>query len=287
MISPILLYGSEVGGFSETQHIEKVQNKFCKFVLGVPVNTPTLAVLAETGRYPMYVQYYSRLVKYWLKLLSMPPNRYPRACYDMLFSLDQAGRSTWASSVRQLLVRFGFQNVWEAQQVENSIIFLREFKCKVKQAYVAEWEHEVAQCSKLSLYRQLKTDGILRQSYLYNVTIKSYRSGLAKLRCSAHKLRIETGRHCGELLAERVCSLCLRHNGVYVLEDEYHFMLNCPAYLDLRETYLKDYVRALPDQQKYETFLNLLGSTDETVQLKVAGYIFQANKLRSMLLKDA
>ena len=64
MIAPILLYGSEVWGFYITEHIEKVQNKFCRFVLSVPKNAPTLAVLAETGRYPMYTQYYKRCVKY-------------------------------------------------------------------------------------------------------------------------------------------------------------------------------------------------------------------------------
>jgi hypothetical protein len=204
----------------------------------------------------------------------------------MLFNLDQAGRTTWAGSVRLLLLKYGFQDVWEAQEVENNIVFLREFTNRVKQAYDTEWEYGVSQCSKLSLYRQLKTNGISRENYLKNVTLKRYKAGLAKLRCSAHKLHIETGRHSGLQVADRVCQLCLKHRSFHVLEDEYHFLFCCPMYLDMRDLYLHEYIEAVSEQHRYESFLNLLSSTEEVVQRNVATYIYQANKLRTTLLSN-
>lgn len=141
MISPILLYGAEIWGFDEADHIERVHIGFCRYVLGVGSHTSTAAVLAETGRHPMYVHYYKRCIKYWLKLLHMPATRYPKACYNMLYALDQQGRKTWASAVRSLLCRYGYQDVWEAQGVENWNTFLREFTSKVTSNFVSEWEH--------------------------------------------------------------------------------------------------------------------------------------------------
>lgn len=62
MIAPILLYGSEVWGFEKSDYIEQVHTAFCKYVLRVPSHTPTVAVLGETGRHPMYVFYYRNCV---------------------------------------------------------------------------------------------------------------------------------------------------------------------------------------------------------------------------------
>ena len=185
----------------------------------------------------MFIIINAVLIKYWLKLLRMPDSRYPKACYTMLFNLDQQGRTTWATHVRLLLYRYNFSEVWDAQGVGNVVLFLREFSDRVKQVYSIEWEQNIAQSSKLYLFRSLKSSGINREQYLYSVTIRKYRSGLAKLLCSAHDLRIEKGRHTGELVADRVCKLCLISGDHYVLDDEYHFLMCCPKYSDLREVY--------------------------------------------------
>lgn len=282
MISPILLYSAEIWGFDVADNIEKVHIGFCKYVLGVPSHTCTVAVLAETGRHPMYIHYYKRCIKYWLKLLNMPESRYPKACYTMLYSLDQQGRTTWASAIRQLLCKYGYQEVWEAQRVENRTVFLREFSQKVLETFNLEWEESVAQSSKLSLFRELKPDGIGRESYLFNVTIKKYRASIAKIRCSAHELRIEKGRHKGELMADRVCKLCLKEQDQYILEDEFH-LFTCPSYSELRTKYLPELAAG---QFTYEMFIELLRNENENVQINSASYVYQAFKRRLMLLQE-
>ena len=47
-----------------------------------------------------------------------------------------------------------------------------------------------------------------------------------KFRCSNHKLAVEQGRRNGTPREERLCSQC----DIYVLGDELHFVLECPAY---------------------------------------------------------
>ena len=281
MIAPILLYGAEVWGFNEAEHIEKVQTDYCKQTLGVPSQTTNIAVRAETGRLPMFIHYYKRCVKYWTKLLRMPSTRYPKACYNILYSLDQQGRSTWATSVKQLLYKYGFEQIWETQEVDNVNLFLKEFTERVKHQYVENWQQEILQSGKLSLYRMLNVQCDTLQPYLNYLDLKLYRSGLAKLRCSAHELRIEKGRHRGELTAERVCELCLKSENVHILEDEYHHVMLCPSFNSLRTEYLAE---ATVDRT-YENFLNLVNEPDENVVIKLASFIFQATKLRRALLE--
>ena len=91
----------------------------------------------------------------------------------MLLSLDQQGRQTWATCVKNLLYKYGFGDVWEEQGVGNRIVFFREFTERIKHCYDEEWEYDVSQSSKLSLYRSLKSSGINRESYLYNVALNN------------------------------------------------------------------------------------------------------------------
>ena len=114
------------------------------------------------------------------------------------------GRTTWATSIRELLYKYGFHDVWEAQGVENVNVFLREFVYSVKQQYILEWQYNIDQSSKLSLYRMLNVECDEVQPYLHILDLKYYRSGLAQLRCSTHNLRIEKGRHSSQLMADRI-----------------------------------------------------------------------------------
>ena len=276
MISPILLYGSELWGFAIANHIERVQTDYCKYVMAVPSRTSNIAVLGDTGRYPMYVHYHKRCIKYWLNILFMPETRFPKACYKMLLNLHNHGRKTWASHVRALLYKYNFGDVWEAQGVGNMIVFFKEFVDRAKHVYLTEWEYDIAQSSKLYLFRSLKPSGINRENYLCTTTIRKYRSGLAKLRCASHDLQIEKGRHLGQQVAERNCKLCHVHLDQIVLEDEYHFITCCPQYSDLRETYFPPWARV----KSYESFLSLLNNEECDIINKLASYVYQANKLR-------
>ena len=65
----------------------------------------------------------------------------------------------------------------------------------------------------------------------------NYKQTLANFRCSSHDLKIETGRHLNIDRDFRFCSLYLRRN-VYVVENEVHFLIDCPVYNELREGYL-------------------------------------------------
>ena len=114
-IVPILLYGSEIWGTTECEVIEKVHKKFLKRVLGVGQNAPDAFIYGETGRCPLFVLYYVRCINYWIHILEMDDDRYPKRCYELLKRLDDMGR--------HLVLRvYGLSNVFLIEAVLLQIL---------------------------------------------------------------------------------------------------------------------------------------------------------------------
>ena len=77
-IQPMLTYGSEVCGImADYSIIERVHLFAIKRFFNVSTRTPSALVYGETGRYPLYVNTYTRCIKYWLNLVRMADNRLP------------------------------------------------------------------------------------------------------------------------------------------------------------------------------------------------------------------
>ena len=109
-IQPILLYASELWGVltKDNNQTENVHLFARKRFLNVAARTPNRMVYGELGRYPLQINCYIRVIKYWFRLLKMDPERLPNQAYHMLRSLDSCGKCNWVSSVRSLLQSVGF-----------------------------------------------------------------------------------------------------------------------------------------------------------------------------------
>ena len=255
MIAPILLYGSEIWGYSYVDVIEKVHIRFCKHWLGIPKGSSDVAALGECGRYPLFVKYNLRCISYWCKILQMESHRYPKQCYNMLVELDNAGRCNWATHVKSLLFKFGFGVVWLSQEVGNFDLFKKILSQRLKDCAIQGWHESVTENKKLGTYCLFKS--LLEpEKYLSLVKVSNFRIAITRFRCSSHGLHIETGRHKAVAKEERICLLC-RKNHIYVIEDEFHFLMICPFYSELREKYLDKKYYIFPTKEK---MINLIKS---------------------------
>ena len=88
----------------------------------------------ELGRVNFATHRYISIVRYWLKIVTLTDNKYVKCIYNILLEdiRQNPNKTNWASSVRDLLSRYGFLNVWLAQGVENSNSFLQHFKQRVR-----------------------------------------------------------------------------------------------------------------------------------------------------------
>ena len=167
----------------------------------------------------------------------MSTTRYPFACYKMLKELDDNGRHTWALNVRILLSRYGFGHVWPNQCVGDTVRFIKELYQRICDCAIQEWNTQKSQYSKLALYNDVKTE-LGYESYLSDINVKKFRAAFCHLRCSCHGLMIEIGRYENIAKENRICQLCNR-KGRQVIEDEYHFIVECETFTNLRNMYLK------------------------------------------------
>lgn len=110
---------------------------------------------------------------------------------------------------------------------------------------------------------------------------KKLRTAMSKLRLSSHKLHIETGRYGRNRVdrAQRRCNVC---NSLDI-EDEYHFILICPVYVQYRNEYIKPYYIRHPSMFK---FIDLLKTKNKTVMKNLCKFISEAFMLRNTLVNN-
>lgn len=263
----MLCYGCEIWGFHTALEIKRVHLKFLKQVLGVKTQTCSSAVYGETGRVPLSIIRKVRILKFWFKIINNPDSLLHKV-YQ--YQINNNYIDSWSSKVKNILDEMGFSYLWNESSITN--VQLARIIERVYDQYYQGWNEALRNSSKLSTYRSIKTK-VGTELYLEHVTNSKHRSELAKFRCSAHQLAVEEGRYRN---IERQNRLCV-HCKMSVIEDEYHFLLICPLYRELRLKYLPKFYYTWPNLNKFKLLLN---SKKPLILRKLASYLFLAKKKR-------
>ena len=161
------------------------------------------------------------------------------------------------------------------QGVGDVNCFISIVKQRISDIYVQNWITELQQTTRGKNYCIY---GIFRfQPYLNVVNISKLRFEFTRLRVSAHRLEVEAGRwHKPEKTPyeNRKCKHC------NVLEDEFHFLLECPVFNSLRKQYIRRYYWNRTNMIK---FIELLQTDNAKTIKNLATFIFNAAKLRTEL----
>ena len=278
LIVPLLNYGSEVWVFLQANAIERVPLQFCKRLLGVKKTTQNDFIYGELGRTTCITKQYLLIIKYWFKILHCGSTKYIKLAYQiMLRDLERnPAIKNWASLLRNLLFTMGFNEVWLQQGVGNYNNFISVFNQRLSDVFIQNWHSRIEESSRAVFYRSFATFQF--QPYLDKVNVSKYINVLSKLRMSSHRSEVEAGRWVKPNripLNERKCIFC------DVLEDEFHFVLECSSYNELRKTYISKYFWKRPNMFK---FIELINSSNTRCIRRLCTFIFQAFKVRTELL---
>ena len=138
----------------------------------------------------------------------------------------------WCSEVKHIFQNFGkvelFNNRNECDIDEISLQMLQKDSI--------DWHQEVLNKPKLRTYVTFKYE-LHVEDYLYYVTNRRSRSLLGQFRMAILPLYVETGRFNNTPLERRLCTCCSLNE----IEDEYHVLMICPKYDNLRQPFLKNY----------------------------------------------
>ena len=180
----------------------------------------------------------------------------------------------WASLVRNLLFDMGMGHVWFLQSVGDETGFVLAGRQVLSDQFLQSWQADMRDGTART--DQLFHPVLQYSSYLSNVNVSKFRTALTRFRCSNHKLAIEAGRwHKPRPISrtERRCILC----DLAEIEDEYHFVIVCSFYKEIRQKFIPGYYVRHPSMFK---FVQLMAETRQSVQRKLAMFIFYAMELR-------
>ena len=130
---------------------------------------------------------------------------------------------------KSLIQQLHLGDYWDAQIVPAAKDAWSKIVCeKIQQREQGRWRPSMSQRPKLRTYRRVKHNLVLENYLKSNDT--AGRRALARIRSGTSELRIESGRHNGEEVKDRMCWF-----GCGQLEDETHFLLDCYMYSDFRQ----------------------------------------------------
>ena len=179
LISPILLYGSEIWGVDCNDLIEKdpaelVQIKFLKWLLGVNKYWSNNACRAETGRFPMKIEAQYRNFKFWLTLTKHLKHKLSQAVYNDVKS--RMNKELWSQKIKRVLDQIGLGYLWtKAHENDRNLEHYQTKKDIELQRWLSDVNNDVRkdanQKNKLRTFRKFETI----ENYI-NVKIISVRS---------------------------------------------------------------------------------------------------------------
>jgi hypothetical protein len=180
--------------------------------------------------------------------------------------------NSWSTMVKVMLCMYGFHDVWMYPLSVDEKVFIPLFKQRVRDCYLQMWDSDVKVAKPLLTCNCIKLDHQY-ECYLNKVINIKHKRALTKLRLSSTGLSIETGWHGSNRIDRnrRTCQLC---NSVDI-EDDYHFVLICPCYKDLRIMYIPLYYSKNPSMFK---LVQLMQHISMKILNNLSAYVYEAFK---------
>ncbi len=282
-VQPVMLYGAALWGFKEHSKLNSVQNRACRFFLGVPKTASTLACRGDMGWLSVHAKQKREMIRYWCRLNVMDQSRLTYRIFKWSNSVSLSNIKTWEYNVKKLLKEANMLHITERENDINVKSFMNKFNDNIVQQDKENWFQGIwndnkneQNGNKLRLYRCFKED-IFVENYVTCIMPFHHRQQLSRLRLGCLPIEIEMGRRFNVPLCERTCKMCTTN----CIEDEIHLLLECPMYNDLREKIISSIEdRNLDFKNQY---YSLLSNTN--IQADLAKCIFNIMRRRDLFCK--
>ncbi len=235
-------YGSSVWGTNDYSCIDAVQNRACRYFLGLGKYAPNNAVSGDMGWSTSHHKQWICVTRKWLRLLVMDDTLLTKQIFTACSQQANSRCRSWFHRVHKFLIDIDHEYVYRGEIV-NVRLTISSIDMKLKSMHETQWRQKLmtnvarhgAQHggNKLRTYRTFKQD-YKTEPYVHIITQKKYRSAYAKFRCGVAPIKIETCRYGLNRVpvADRLCETCNE------VEDEFHVIMQCSLYSDIRVEYL-------------------------------------------------
>ena len=237
--------------------LELTHLKILKWVLGVHKKTNNNFCYGDTGRLPWTLTVLPQCIRYYLRASTAVEGNVNTLLYHTFQEQKELNLSwyhTWSSIISCSTIAKP-----DLSPVQATYKHLHD-------TFINHWSSELLSQSKMSFYVGVKHE--FREEQYLNLSSRTHRINIAKLRASSHDLRIERGRYTKsrDSRALKACRHCCNHNMLVglielpfstdpILETEEHVLTECPKYHQLRSN-LSDNLKSLILLKAYGTIMS-------------------------------
>lgn len=276
LVDSVISYGSPIWGYKTFSTINAVQNRACRFFLGVGKYTPNSAVQRDMGWKLPEDKQWVQVSHLWCRINNMNRERVNYKVFAWSRRVALANVKNWSFHVAHFYRELSLEMFLDTNSILDICTLIPQLEAKLKTRCIEKWKANINKLegrqgqNKLRTYRMVKTEFEAEQ-YTFNMN-RGDRSALAKFRCGTAPIKIETGRYEGLRLDDRVCPF-----GCATVENEIHVIVDCPTYEDIRADILQ-VARAINAQ--YDT----LSSDEKFVAIMTVPETTKLGKLCNKIL---
>ena len=159
------------------------------------------------------------------------------------------------------------------QGVGDSKLFLKVFRERLHDIFKQNWYMRLEESTRASFYRAIKPSFIY-STYQESILPKKHRMALTRLLVSSHRLHVETGRWERPVIPRehRYCQHCPSK-----IEDEFHLLLECRLYSEIRLQLIPKYYWHRPSTQKA---IDLINNPRKSIRKRLGKFVHLAFGVR-------
>ena len=271
LIIPVLLYGSEIWGYENLNHLQVMCNNVMRRFLKLHKTTPMNMLIGELGMKEITEYIDNRMLNFWSNIATGEESKISTILYKWIKALHDKNvyKSPWLIKIKSILDGIGMHNLFDNISSVNIVWFKNTIKQKLNDSYINKWSVSVFNSSTCLNYRAM-TENKQLQKYLLTLP-SQYMYAMCKFKCANHRMPIVRGRYNGTPVDERKCELCDLNDHYNKVGDEFHYLFNCPFFRADRIRHIKRYYYTSPNTYKMTQLFNYVG---EREMLELGKFIY-------------
>ena len=235
LVLPILLYGCEIWGLENIDHVETFYRNFLRRLLKVNKLTVNCIVYGEVGKYKLQSTINKKMINFWSKIVTGKETKYSNRLYSLINNMHMSNTSNftskWIVKIKDILDSCGLSYIWLAQGNHNSKWLKHALDRRLYDIDLQNWTSDVHNNRFCTNYSSFK-ENLDFEFYLINLDY-SNRVALSKLRCGNIKLPNNLRNFTGTDI-DKTCKLCSQ----VLVGDEFHYLFICSYFNLSRSKYI-------------------------------------------------
>ena len=284
-VNSVAHYSSEVWGYEQYDSTLKIHLRAARFYLGLPKNAPIPAIKADIDWLEPLYSTQIKMIRQYHRIIKMDNSRLTKAIllWDRELSSQNNLITTWSSEISRIFDNFNLGYFGENIELFPLKETIGTLKSNMKLKQLADIEIKCRKMPQLRTYIKFKNFSS-QPTILQKPLSFIQRKFLSKFCVSCLEIKICTGRYTRQPEPERVCKVSDHCSAQTLVETECHFLLSCPAYNDIRQTWLSkldlpEGFGLLSDHEKLDAMINDINNVKQTAQ-----FIIDAFNMRSRIL---